>query len=840
MKFISSSLPFQMARAPQNSRFPQILSVLAATIFLSTCTVFLGFEANAQQSGNYPGYYPNPGYPNNAPPRGYGNYPGNNYSSPRNNYQNNYNTRSYPPNQNRRPPNTYNAPPTSPPSQRTSNQPRNYNSVGSREAAQYQGDYVSYTNQAERFTKQGELSKAIGMYLKAKPLAPDSSISFIHNNLAVLYMKRGNYYLGQARDKEKALSDFRNAHYMIVEGWPAGLKRRQLHEDNIKIAEENLKIAYSNLKIDPKDKVLHEKMAQELRLKGLFQEALVEYAQVAEIDPKADKALMAMGDLFNVLNLPDKSNIYYGKAADALGEGASDDLLVRLASAQNKSGQLDSAIANLNLALDKNPQNVAALNQLEQIWRNELKFRPNSVLAHANLGSIFQKRKQFTKAEKAYETAEYFANQDPSTSIDTKKLIRLNMGTLYQETKNFRMARNAYQSILQIDPSSKQAQYYIASLYKDMGQTDKAATAYNNLLAVDPEYAPAHEALLDIIHEDPNPASKKHKLLQYANTNSSNAQVQSKVGEELHKLKEYNDAVTHYERAIKLKPDMAAAYANMGAALQALDRDDEALEAFHKATQLDPNNDTVLALKKDVEQASGLKAYNRALEMQQQGNHQDALPLFKKAISQAPNNPEFHAGYGISLQNLNRLHDAVTQYQKALNKDPKNADYHYFMATAYHQNQQYDKAMESYRKVKALGSSSYQAETDQALEQLNQVAAGKMLAQAVEAYNKRSYSKALTLINSTLKEDSANATAHYYKGLILSGQNKESQAVQSYEAATRHDPEFKDAYYALGVSLDKIKNSVKAKAAFEKFLKLSVGTEDDFVKYAQHRVNTIE
>ena len=49
-----------------------------------------------------------------------------------------------------------------------------------------------------------------------------------------------------------------------------------------------------------------------------------------------------------------------------------------------------------------------------------------------------------------------------------------------------------------------------------------------------------------------------------------------------------DEAVSHYHRAIKAKPDYADAYFNLGVALQRQGKNDEALRAVQKAISLDP------------------------------------------------------------------------------------------------------------------------------------------------------------------------------------------------------------------------------------------------------------
>ncbi|MBY0405381.1 MAG: tetratricopeptide repeat protein, partial [Cyanobacteria bacterium] len=562
--------------------------------------------------------------------------------------------------------------------------------------------YNDYVTQANSAIEKGDLSAAIDLFEKAMPLAPDQSKSVILNNLAAIYMRRGNFFHDKKKQDDLALSDYRKAYYLLDLGWPEGLEKKPLYLNNLKIAKDNLRIAYTNLKISLTDKEVHHKMAKELRMQGKFKEAIVEYAKIVEIEPGNGDAMKAIGDLFNVMNQPEKSKKYYALAVKAQGTNVKDDTLVQLANAQNKAGQINDAIASLNKALETNPNNMSALSQLETIWKNEIKFNPASVLGHANLAGIYQKMKRYDEALNQYNAAEYFANQDPKTPFEVKKLIRLNTGTLFQETKKYEQALNAYDTILQADRQNQLATLYKARLFRDLGRLDDAVRWYRNVLTLDPNNATAHQEILEMILKQTDPTKMAVGLKSYGDQFPDNAIVQSKVGEEFHRMKDYNNAATYYQRAIQLKPDMASAHANLGAVLQALGKEDESLVELKKAEALDPKNETVKTLAKETEASSGYKSYQKAVELQQAGKYAESIDYFKKALAVTPNDAQMIAAYGIALQNTSQFTEAMAQYEKAIGIDEKNGTYHYYLATAYHQNKQLDKALMEYKKAVAL------------------------------------------------------------------------------------------------------------------------------------------
>jgi tetratricopeptide (TPR) repeat protein len=715
--------------------------------------------------------------------------------------------------------------------------PEDYNSSGDLDS------YSNYTDQAAKLYGQGQYSQAIEVYEKALALAPDPSLPAVYNNLAVVYMRRGNYYDKQ-KQYQNSLNDYRKAYFYMSSAWPEGLERTARHEENLKISQHDLNIGYQNLGINPADKAKHLEMAKQLRMQGKFPEAIVEYHQALNLDKRDATAAKALGDLFNVVNLPEKSKKYYAivaGVAEQPGTGATtgvaqDEVLVQLGNAQYKTGEIDKAVANFDKALSINPGNVSALNMLEKIWLNEIKFNPSSVLGHANLGSVYQKKKLYDQAFQQYNAAEYFADRDRQTSFDTKKLIRLNTGLLFQEQKRYEMAVRAYDTVLQVDPNNLLANYYKATLFQESGNTDGALQAYNRVLSINPNYKPAQDKMLSLVKQQSDPAKLTAGLIQYGDRFANNAAVQEQLGEEFHQRKDLNNAAMFYQRAIKLNPQMASAWANLGAVYQAQGKDEESVQAFQKAQALDPKNDTFQQLAKHSVSNVGYKAYQQAVQLQQQGKSQEALPYFQKALA-SNDTADIHAAYGVSLQSTGQLDGAIGEYLKAIAKEPGNADYNYYLGTAYHQKKDLTKAAAAYKKALSLKPGYKDAQ--QALASIDQQNASADLEKAIDAYNKKNYPVAMTLVTQALAKNSQDAMAYYYRGLIYDAQKKTPQAAQSYQEAIRLNPDFTDAYYALGVALDAAKDQRGAKGAFEKFLTLSGTNEDDFVKYARERVKAI-
>ena len=211
--------------------------------------------------------------------------------------------------------------------------------------------------------------------------------------------------------------------------------------------------------------------------------------------------------------------------------------------------------------------------------------------------------------------------------------------------------------------------------------------------------------------------------------------------------------------------------------------------------------------------------------------------LDKPSILYIEDNADIRYNYGIALQTSGQLDAAIAEYKKSLAKQPQNPEAAYALGTVYQQKKDNANAEASYKTALKLKPGYDDAK--KALAELQGSEASASLDAAIEAYNNKNYTLATTKVDQAISRNSQDATAHYYKGLILDAQKKLVPAIQSYRTAIRLNPSFPDAYYALGVALDSNKDPAGAKTIFQKFIQVSTASgapEDDFVKYARERV----
>jgi Flp pilus assembly protein TadD len=107
-------------------------------------------------------------------------------------------------------------------------------------------------------------------------------------------------------------------------------------------------------------------------------------------------------------------------------------------------------------------------------------------------------------------------------------------------------------------------------------------------------------------------------------------------------------------------PRDADAWSNLGNALDALRRNNEALDAFAHAVDVDPNN--------------GLSQRNLALQYLQANDFDNAVAHAREGVRLTPNDADAHNLLGLALIGQQKVDDAIAEFRTSLRLRPINND----------------------------------------------------------------------------------------------------------------------------------------------------------------------
>jgi Flp pilus assembly protein TadD len=192
-----------------------------------------------------------------------------------------------------------------------------------------------------------------------------------------------------------------------------------------------------------------------------------------------------------------------------------------------------------------------AIASLESILRNARESGPvNALLARALLS-----KSQLARRPALVEQALVYARRGVQRGPDDPE-SHTTLGKVLCASGQYADAEASFYRALKLRPDDAEATAGLADSLAGQGRASDADAMYRKALALRPDSAATH---------------LRYGVFCY-----------------LKKTNGYEQAVALFRKAIELAPESAHAYANLGGALQALNRHDEALIAYRKSLEIAP------------------------------------------------------------------------------------------------------------------------------------------------------------------------------------------------------------------------------------------------------------
>ena len=191
----------------------------------------------------------------------------------------------------------------------------------------------------------------------------------------------------------------------------------------------------------------------------------------------------------------------------------------------------------------------------------------------------------------------------------------------------------------------------------------------------------------------------------------------------------------------------------------------------------------------------------------------DTRTLFGRAMEVTANNYEAMTLVGAAEENDGERDDAILLYRKALACDPKYPEAHFFLGRALDEEGHPDEAMPQYREALQLLPDFDSAH----------VMLGMLLAK------KKNFDEAIAQYQAALRTNPESAAAQSDWGMALVQQGRWQESIAHYEAALRLDPTLAEARANLGVAYLQTGRLAEGTKELQAALKLNPGdTESRF------------
>ena len=147
----------------------------------------------------------------------------------------------------------------------------------------------------------------------------------------------------------------------------------------------------------------------------------------------------------------------------------------RLSQRQHQRDQSSYSLARGNLLLDQGDLNGAA-----ELFREALKFDPESARARNNLGLALARLNDPQDARRELEKA---------IALDPKLALAYNaLGTIYMQAEQISEAEAAFQKAIRVDPQYAEAKSNLGALYAKLGRNAEAVALFKEAVEDSPQY----------------------------------------------------------------------------------------------------------------------------------------------------------------------------------------------------------------------------------------------------------------------------------------------------------------------------------------------------------------
>ncbi|MEW6619494.1 MAG: serine/threonine-protein kinase [bacterium] len=307
--------------------------------------------------------------------------------------------------------------------------------------------------------------------------------------------------------------------------------------------------------------------------------------------------------------------------------------------------------------------------------------------------------------------------------------------------------------------------------------------------------------------------------------NPRDAEVWYNKGFALGNLGRHQEAISCYDEALAINPRYAEAWGNKGNVLRRLGKHQEAISYFDEILKINPRE--------------ALAWYNKGLALGNLGRHQEAIFCCDKALEINPRLTETWNNKGSALGNLGRHQEAISCFDKALKINPKDAEAWYSKGNALvnlGKSEEaiscYDEALEINRRYAeawsnkggALGKLGRYEEAisccDEALE-INPRLAEAWINKGFALDNLGRHEEAISCYDKALEINPRLAEAWINKGIALGNLGRYEEAISCFDKALEINPRYAEAWYNKGLALAKLRRFQKALECIDEAIRLN-------------------
>jgi tetratricopeptide (TPR) repeat protein len=299
--------------------------------------------------------------------------------------------------------------------------------------------------------------------------------------------------------------------------------------------------------------------------------------------------------------------------------------------------------------------NRGQLDQAEHTFRRVLALNPQVAGAYANLGVVYMRRKQWSKALENLHQAEHLLPQVAG--------IRLNIGLAYYRQSEFLKAIPPFESVVRDQPDSLQARRLLGQCYFFAERWSDAVILLEPLWTQES----THMDYLYVLMIAANRAGQKEidekAFSQLVTVGGNSPELHLFMGKAHLNLEQYDMALTDFQAAAQTNPKLPFVHFNLGLTYLKKQDYEHARDEFLKDVAVEPD----LALNYDE--------LGDVYSLMQQDGH--AEESYREAVKRDSRLVNSYIGLAKIYQRQEKFPQALSAIDAASKADPSRTDTHY-------------------------------------------------------------------------------------------------------------------------------------------------------------------
>lgn len=709
--------------------------------------------------------------------------------------------------------------------------------------AMAEAQYQKHVDQGVEYQKANNAQAALAEYNEALKMRPNSVEVIV--NIGTVYQQLLKDYGNAIATYQKALAlDPKDERATLGLKTSTAAKKDQDIDNLAKAANDSFKAGnyddaiakYMQLvKIDPKDAATHFNLGAAYEAKKDIESAISEYRLAVSIDKTNKNYAIALDDAMGSKAEPIIKKAVaaheakkYAEAIDLYKQALAirpknDELWYNLASAQYSLEDYRAAEASYDKSYKLDPK--GRVDDLYFIGKIEEHFGSGAnalakyklYLTKAPSGQYAGVTKERVDALDKDITATLKIKSQSEIALEKSAEDAFNAAVALQKSGQYDQAIAKYNEAISKKPLADYI-YGLGTCFQAKKDYANARLNYNKAIGMDASNKAYKEALASANEEEAGPIVSQAYEKQKAGDNA--------------------DAITLYQQAIKLIPDNASVWTNLGTAQQSSDNFQQARVSYQKAYDLDKKGavgSLYLMGAIDENFNKGMQAlglYQQYLKADPSGPYASLAKDRVAALTKNPSDVEKlqtasqRAGAaeaaeaynkGVAFQKEQKYDEAIAQFQIAAKAQPQEPTYPYAIGYLYQAKNDIDDAITYFRKAISLSQDKSQiAEYQKVLDAAIASKAAPFINNGNTKYAAKDYAGAIEAYEQALKVDPANSDVDTFLGASYQFLGNFQKARAAYMAG--YSKGTKDCLYFVGALDENDGNAAKAIGTYQKYL----------------------